>query len=370
MQLGAYTFIEKTGDFNIDKFLADVRQAINLKIQEEKNISLEEDKEFLRKRFLEQMPLIGESPQVQKVRNLIQKFAKADINALLIGESGTGKEIVANNIYWQSKRAGKPYVAVNAGAFTETLIDSELFGHRKGSFTGAISDKKGYFEQANKGTLFLDEISNLSKSTQAKILRAIEYNEIQIVGGEIKNINVNFIFASNKELDKLVEENQFREDLYYRLEGNTIYIPPLRERGDDIILLIDYFFSRFSQKHESVIDVNLKDIKNTLLSYHWPGNVRELEKFCEYLFVLYDFIDNSIILEEFKKKVQGNLKKQNAALHKLLGIENHSKALDLIEKKYLQYQLSINNGNVSATANKIGLDRSTLYKKIKKYEMD
>ena len=369
MKLGAYTFIEKTGEFNVEKFLADVRQAINLKLQEDSNISLTKDKEYLRKTLMDINPLIGESAKMKKVKKLIQKFAQADIDVLIVGETGTGKEIVANHIYWQSNRAGKPYIKVNAGGLPESIVDSELFGHKKGSFTGAVSDKKGFFEQSNKGVLFLDEIGNLSYMTQAKILRAIEYKEIQIVGGAKINVDVRFIFASNKELKKLVNENKFREDLYYRLEGNIIHIPPLRERENDIILLMEHFFNIFSQKHGTYLETNLSKIKNKLLHYHWPGNVRELEKFCEYLFIIYDFIDNSIILDEFNKKISGDLPSQWSSFQELLRLENYAKVIDEFEKKYLEFQLTRNNGHVNETAMKIGLDRSTLYKKIKKYQI-
>ncbi|MBL7086732.1 MAG: sigma-54-dependent Fis family transcriptional regulator, partial [Candidatus Cloacimonetes bacterium] len=329
--------------------------------------SLTKDKEYLRKTLMDTNPLIGESTKMQKVKKIIQKFAKADIDVLLVGETGTGKEIVANHIYWQSKRAGKPYIKVNAGGLPESLVDSELFGHKKGSFTDAVADKKGFFEQSNKGVLFLDEIGNLSYMTQAKILRAIEYKEIQIVGDAKINVDVRFIFASNKELKKLVNENKFREDLYYRLEGNIIHISPLRERENDIILLMEHFFHIFSKKDGTYLETDLSKIKNKLLHYYWPGNVRELEKFCEYLFIIHDFIDNNIILDEFKKKISGNLPSQWSSFQELLRLESYAEVIDEFEKRFLEFQLTKNNGDVSETAMKIGLDRSTLYKKIKKY---
>ena len=362
MKLGAYTFIEKTGEFNTEKFLADVRQAINLKKQEEQNQILNEDNKNMRKELLNVTPLIGESSKMLKVKELIQKFAHADVNVLLLGETGTGKEVVAKNLYWNSKRAGKPFKTVHIGGLNENLIDAELFGHKKGAFTGAISDKKGYFEQADKGILFLDEMSDLNFNAQAKILRAIEYKEIQIVGGNSKKIDVNFIFASNRELQNLIKENKFREDLYYRLEGNIIQIPPLRERRDDIILLMEHFFNEFSRKHDRYVNIELKELKNDLLKYRWGGNVRELEHFCERLFNIHEIIDNEIILEEFQNKVTGNLERQNETLHHLLKIENYKDAKRLFKNKYLQYHLNNNNGNKAITAEKLGIERSILYK--------
>ncbi len=369
MKLGAYTFIEKTGEFNTDKFLADVRQAINLKMQEDSNKTLKTEKANLQKELIKQSPLIGESAGIKKVKELIRKFSQAETDILLIGETGTGKEIIADNIYWQSKRAGKPFIKINSGGLTETIVDSELFGHKRGSFTGAISDRRGFFEQANEGILFLDEISNLNYSTQAKILRAIENREIQVVGGPKRVIDVCFIFATNQNLPELVKDKIFREDLYYRLEGNIIDIPSLRERGDDIIILMEHFFNKYSPKYNCYINVELRKLKKDLLSYNWPGNVRELEKFCEYLMIMHDIIDNETILEEFNKKISGKLMKQNETLLHLLKIDDYSKAFDIFDMKYLQFQLLKNNWQVSETAEKIGLDRSTLYKKIKKYKI-
>ncbi len=367
MKLGAYNFIEKSGEFNSEKFLIDIRQAINLKLQEESNIALKQNYDYLKKQFLELNPLIGESSKMQHVKELIHKFAIADVDILVVGETGTGKEVVANHIYWQSIRAGKPYIKVNAGGLPESLIDSELFGHKRGSFTGAFADKKGFFEQADKGILFLDEIANLSLMTQAKVLRAIEYKEIRIVGGRNINVDVRIIFASNKALQKLVNENKFREDLYFRLEGNIIHLPPLRERENDIIILIEHFFNIYSQKHKCILDVNLKKIQNKLLSYSWPGNVRELEKFCEYLFIIYDMVDNEIILKELENKKTGTFQMHDYSMKNLLNIKDYTSAIDEFEKKYLDHQLNLNKGRVSKVANNIGLDRSTLYKKIKKY---
>ncbi len=369
MKLGAYTFIEKNGEFNSDKLLSDVQQAMNLKQQEESNLLLRKEKDTLRDQLINIFPLIGNSVPMKKVNNLIDKFSHANVDIMITGETGTGKEIVANNIYWKSNRAGKLYIKVNGGGIPETLVDSELFGHKKGAFTGAYSDKKGFFEQADTGVLFLDEIANLSYLTQAKILRAIEYNEIRVVGGNNKKVDVQFIFACNKNLTELVEENKFREDLYYRLEGNIIHLPPLRKRRDDIILLMEYFFNKYSSKHESILEVELNKLRDKLHSYNWPGNVRELEKFCEYFLIMHDEIDNNTILAELDIKKTGSFQNGFSDISKLLAQDNYITALEGLEKKYLEFQLLKYDNKVSLMAEKIGLDRSTLYKKIKKYNL-
>ena len=369
MKLGAYTFIEKSSDFNSEKFLNDIKQALNLKAQEERANILDKDKEQLRLELMGSAPLIGKSEKMMCVKERISRFAQCEIDVLIEGETGTGKDIVAKQLYLQSKRVGKPYVIVNSGGMTETLIDSELFGHKKGSFTGAYSDKKGFFEQANGGILFLDEISNLNLSVQAKILRAIEQKEVRIVGGDNKVVDIRLIFASNKELQELVEERKFRKDLFFRLEGNIIKLPPLRERGDDVFILFEYFCNKFSGKHSCLANIDSSLLKKEFQSYYWPGNVRELEKFTEYLFVIYDKIDNKVIIEELKSKKQCGKQSSQGAMNKILTTNSFTDATSAFEKEYIEYQLSLNNNKVSLTAKKMGLDRTTLYKKMKKYDL-
>ncbi len=369
MKLGAYTFIEKSSDFSANKFLNDIRQAINLKKQEDQVESLGKDKEKLRMELMAGAPLIGKSPSMMRVKELISRFALSDIDVLIEGETGTGKDIVAKQIYLQSERIGKPYVIVNSGGIAESLIDSELFGHKKGSFTGAYADKKGYFEQANGGMLFLDEISNLNMNVQAKILRAIEQKEIRVVGGENKTIDVRLIFASNKKLRELVEQKKFRDDLYYRLEGNIISLPPLRERADDVVYLLDYFCQIYSDKHLCKINVDCSLLYKELKSYHWPGNVRELQKFTEYIFVMCDEVDNNILIKELINKKKGKKPSEQLFISKLLNAETLCDAVSNFEKIYLEYQLNSNGNKVSALAEKLGIDRTTLYKKMKRLEI-
>lgn len=369
MKLGAYTFIEKNNDFNSTKFINDIKQALNLKLQEERANSLHRDKEILRLELMGNTPLIGQSEQMMKVKERISRFAQNKIDVLIEGETGTGKDIVAKQLYLQSKRVGKPYVVVNSGGIPETLIDSELFGHKKGSFTGAYSDKKGYFEQANEGILFLDEISNLNMNIQAKILRAIEQKEVRIIGGNNTIVDVRIIFASNKKLRELTNEHKFRDDLFYRLEGNIISLPPLRDRENDIVILLEYFSKKYSEKHTCGFDLNCKKLINELTSYHWPGNVRELQKFVEYIFVLYDNVNNDIIIRELDKKKIGCKFSYDTSMRDVLKINNFFDAVNEFKKHYLKYQLNLNKKKVSLTAEAIGLERTTLYKKIKKYHL-
>jgi two-component system nitrogen regulation response regulator NtrX len=371
MKLGAFTFIEKTGEFSVEKFISEIRQAFLLYKQELNNFHLRQEKENLRKELLQSKPFVGECDEIKRIKDKIEKFAKADVDVLIIGETGTGKEIVAHNLFWKSPQLGRPFIKRNAGEFTDTLVNSELFGHKKGAFTGAFEDHKGCFEQADGGVLFLDEISNLNKDIQAKILRAIENREIRVLGGRIKKVDVRLFFASNKELKDLVRQKKFRKDLFYRLEGNIIKLPPLKDRGNDVVLLMRFFFQKLLEKYnDKTIDVDFRIAQRSLSIYEWPGNVRELEKFCEYLFVMYDNITNEVIANEINtKKRGGSLTNDLADFDQFLTLEDYSFALEEFERLYLKYQLERTDNNISALAKTIGLDRSTVYKKLKKYDL-
>ena len=368
MKLGAHTFIEKTGDFNIDKFLSDVRAAYQLKKQEETTKELIREKKSLTRSFLSQYPFIGESRKIKELKKEILRFAKAEVDVLILGDTGTGKEVVAHHLYWHSKRSGKPFIKMNAGGLPESLVDSELFGHKKGSFTDALYDKKGYFEQADGGYLFLDEIASISPAIQAKILRAIENKEIRVVGGDQKRVDVKLIFASNKDLKKLVKDNEFRRDLYYRVARNVIFIPPLIEREDDIIILMNYFCEKHSKEFGTFLDFDLYKIKGELFRYTWPGNIRELHSFCENLLIRYNIIDNDVILEEINNKISGKFYKDDDSFFKLLKIDKLSDAVNNFEKKYLNFHLALNDNNLSKTAEKVGIERTTFYRKLKRPE--
>ena len=297
MKLGAVNFNEKGENFNRIKFLADIRQAIEIKAQEEELLKLKT--QSINSLF------IGEHPKAKYVKELIRRYSQSDVNLLIIGETGTGKGLVAELIHNNSKRKNGPFKSIDIKTIPESLLESELFGHKKGAFTGATADKKGYFEAADGGTLFIDEISNLSMTNQMQILKVIEEKKIPIVGsgGQTKIIDTRIITATNVELTKLIEKNEFRTDLYFRLAGCTIFIPPLRERKSDIPLLMEKFLIQFTREYNKSLDIDLKEIKDKLENYSFPGNVRELKNFCKFVSQIYNRIDNDVILEEFENHI-------------------------------------------------------------------
>ncbi|MEO8664783.1 MAG: sigma-54 dependent transcriptional regulator [Ignavibacteria bacterium] len=247
--------------------------------------------------------LLGDSIQIKEINGTIKQVAPTDVSVLITGESGSGKEVVANSIHESSKRGDKPFIVVNCGAIPEGIIESELFGHQKGSFTGAIEDRRGYFELADKGTIFLDEIGDMPFATQVKFLRVIETGEFMKVGGN-KNINVDvrIIAATNKDLAEEVLHKNFREDLYYRLRSINIYIPPLRERRSDIKILFDSFTENYCKANNISFKGVDENAMNFILNYNWPGNARELKNFCESIIVLYP--ERKITVEDVKKHLQ------------------------------------------------------------------
>ena len=244
--------------------------------------------------------LLGDSIQIKEINETIKQVAPTDVSTLITGESGTGKEVVAVSIHELSKRKDEPFIAVNCGAIPEGIIESELFGHQKGAFTGAIDDRRGYFELADKGTIFLDEIGDMPLATQVKFLRVLETGEFMRVGGN-KNINVDVrvLAATNKDLSGEVLNKNFREDLYYRLRSVNIFIPPLRERKSDIKILFDSFIKSYCEANNIEFKGIEEDAMAFLLNYNWPGNARELKNFCESIVVLYP--DNILTYDNVKK---------------------------------------------------------------------
>jgi transcriptional regulator with PAS, ATPase and Fis domain len=235
----------------------------------------------------EQIGFYGSTPAVEELIQTITMVAPTDLSVLIIGESGTGKELIANAIHNLSKRTGKQLISVNCGAIPEGILESELFGHEKGSFTGAIGQKKGYFEAANKGTIFLDEIGEMPLNTQVKLLRVLENSEFMRVGGtEIQKVDVRIIAATNKDLESAVQTNEFRRDLYYRLKAITLHIPPLRNRKQDIPGLVKLFAQDYIEKNNITFKGFAPEAIDLLMDYHWPGNVRELRNFVETAIIL------------------------------------------------------------------------------------
>ncbi|MCB5257619.1 MAG: sigma-54 dependent transcriptional regulator [Candidatus Cloacimonetes bacterium] len=364
-ELGAYHYLEKGPHFSVDQLLLHLENAITLKKQEEQNLDLQIEYLNLKKQFTQAFPFIGESQAINKVRNQLIKFAEADEDVLILGENGTGKEIAANYFYINSRRFGKPFHTVFCSALNESIIERELFGQEKG--INGLLDRPfiGLFERCSEGILFLDEITNLSLIAQAKILRAIENKEIQVVNGPVKKVNTRLIFTSNADLITLSDSSCFRKDFFYRIEGNIIYIPPLRERGDDILLLISYFINNYANNYHLSDHVELSSLKDELLSYKWPGNVRELKNFCKYICINEHEINNQTILRHLHNKMLQSMSNNTTGMEKYFYIHNLKHSTAAFERDYILYFLKENNYSVSKTAKAIGLEGTTLYKKIK-----
>jgi two-component system, NtrC family, nitrogen regulation response regulator NtrX len=277
MQMGAFDFIPKPPDLN--RLLTSVRNALDRQ-------SLKVENKILRKKVNRAYTMIGASPALEKIRSMIDKIAPTDARVLITGSNGTGKELVAHAIHTQSERSGSPLIEVNCAAIPSELIESELFGHKKGAFTSAVKDRKGQFELANGGTLFLDEIGDMSLSAQAKVLRALQEGKITPVGGDKSiNVDVRVIAATNKDLRKEIEEGKFREDLYHRLAVILIHVPSLEERKDDIPLLVEHFADLLADSGMARKAFSADAIKS-LQSKSWTGNVRQLRNVVERLMIL------------------------------------------------------------------------------------
>lgn len=302
--------------------------------------------------------LIGESYQMRKVYELVYSVAITDTTVIIRGESGTGKELVAKAVHINSSRKYFPIITVNCGALSESLLESELFGHEKGSFTGAQFKRKGKFEMADRGTIFLDEIGSISPKMQVELLRVIEKKQFNRVGGnELIKSDFRVITATNEPLEELVKAGKFREDLYYRLNVFTIVIPPLRERRDDIPLLVNFFIKKFSTAMNKKVKTVSKEALDFLMNYNWPGNVRELENAIERAMVVGK--SNSIMVEDLPFHLSSN----NFALN------DDVKSLAAMERKFILNTLNENGWNISKTAQILEIDRVTLYNKINKYNL-
>jgi DNA-binding NtrC family response regulator len=303
--------------------------------------------------------LIGKSPRMQEVFQLLENLTGTESNVLIMGKSGTGKELVARAIHAQSPRKDRRFVALNCGGLTETLLESELFGHIKGAFTGAISSKPGVFQEADGGTLFLDEIANMPLSMQVKLLRTIQEGEIKQVGSnQTVKVEVRFIAATNRDLLQAVEEGVFREDLYYRVNVITITLPDLAERTEDIPLLANHFLEWFSKKLRKPVDRIAEDAMGLLMDYAWPGNVRELENCIERAVVLAK--GTSITAAEMPPSVRALQQKEGLRLP--VGI-----TLEDLEREAILRTLAHCNGNRAAAAKMLGLAERTLYRKLRLY---
>ncbi len=350
MKLGAYDFIEKPLD--AQRTLQTVRAALEQLFQRRERVrSLEE----ARARY----GMIGASPAIQQVYQCIDRAAASRAKVLLVGESGTGKEMAAQAIHQLGARADQPFVAVNCAAIPETHIESELFGHAKGAFTGARGLHRGKFEQANRGTVFLDEIADMSLMTQAKVLRALEEGEIQPVGGESPiRLDVRVIAATNKDLAQAVEDGHFREDLFFRLNVITIFVPPLRERREDIAELAKHFVGLYSRLNGVPERLLTSAALSLLIEHDWPGNIRELSNAVERLVVLGD--GDVIDAREVRDAIRAHVPDSDRHT-----FANLREAREQFEREFIKTSLLAHEGRIQETAVALGINRSHLWKKMK-----
>jgi len=351
MKLGAFDYITKP--FSLDEFLLLIERVLAVKKLRDENIRLKKDLS----RCYGFPNIIGEGAEMKKIFSLIERVAGTDSTILILGESGTGKELVATTVHYQSKRKDKPLIKVNCAAMPEGLIESELFGHEKGAFTGAIKRKPGRFELADKGTIFLDEIGDLPLSTQSKILRVIQERTFERVGGtETLNTDVRIIAATNKNLEEEVKKKRFREDLYYRLNVIPIILPPLRDRKEDIPLLIESFLEKCKNKMSRNMRFS-RDAVNALIEYDYPGNVRELENIIERCSTLAvtDVIEKNTLPSFILNKTESG--KQPSL----------SSVASEAEKDYIIRTLKAAKGNKTKASEILGISRKTLWEKINAY---
>lgn len=366
IKLGAYDYIEKP--LSLENVTFRVKQALE-------QYRLAQENRALRSKVQRKFELVGQSPAMQRLRELIETAGPTNSRVLIGGENGTGKELVARAIHLHSTRSEHPFVAVNCAAIPETLIESELFGHEKGSFTGAISMKRGQFEQANGGTLFLDEIGDMSLSTQAKVLRALQEQQFTRVGGtKLMKVDVRVLAASNKDLEKEIGKGQFREDLYYRLNVVPVVVPPLRERREDIPALVQHFMKLHAEEQ----GLRMKDVSSEAMGvfqqYDWPGNIRELRNLIERLMIMVpgfviEATQASLLLQGRATVV---VPTSTSAAPPLLtkSYDSLRDARNAFEKEYISRKLREHHWNISRTADDLKIERSHLHRKIKLLDVE
>ena len=360
LKKGAYDYLTKPLNFD------ELRIAIGRATEHNR---LKRENRYLRNRLDEKFNrqnLIGQSYPMVKLLETVAQVAPTEANVLITGESGTGKELIANAIHFNSMRAETVFIKINCSALTETLLESELFGHEKGAFTGAERRREGKFLQAHGGSLFLDEVSEMSKAMQVKLLRVLQERELTRVGGaEVIKVDVRVIAASNKNLKEEVQNGNFREDLFYRLNVVSLNVPPLRERKEDIPILAQHFLELFAGRNKKTIKAFTPRAMEKLLAYHWPGNIRELMNAVERSVVLSrtDYLDaDDITLVMEKSHEVSGIAEQGEAIRNL--------SLESMEKKNILAVLADCRGNKSETARRLGITRKTLRAKLIKYEMN
>ena len=359
---GAFDFVEKP--LSLEKVVVTANKALKFRRLQLENRDLRS-----RVRIDVTQDLTGRSPLIRSLQDQIERVAPTDSWVLITGENGTGKEIVARSIHKKSKRAAKPMIAVNCAAIPDELIESELFGHEKGAFTGADKSHRGKFELAHKGTLFLDEIGDMSLKTQAKILRILQEQSFERVGGDRSiNVDVRVIVATNKDLKQEITAGRFRQDLFYRLNVFPLNVPGLRERREDIGMLLDEFVSKLARENGFKTVIFTDEALERLKAYPWPGNVRELKNFTERMLIMHagEEVDVPQLPQEFQT-AQGSVSGQAVQLDDSLDGRDFKKARAEFEKQFLASKFEEYQGNVSRLAEAIGLERSYLHRKLKAY---
>ncbi len=354
LKAGATDFILKP--WQNEKLIATISTAIRLRQSYNQVDKLKKAKEMLEEQISRPFAdIIGNSPAIREVFQLIDKVAKTDANVLILGENGTGKELIARAIHQRSLRNQNSFVSVDMGAITETLFESELFGHKKGAFTDAREDRPGRFELANGGTLFLDEIGNLSMSLQSKLLSALQSRQVTRVGAnQSVNVDIRLICATNMPLAKMVQEGTFRQDLLYRINTVEIHVPPLAERVEDISVLAQHYLNHYAKKYHKNVNVIAPEAMDKLKRYAWPGNIRELQH----------SIERAVIMTD-----SATLQESDFLLSRTLSNNANTNTLNLdeVEKSAIVKALQMHNGNISKAADELGLTRASLYRRMEKY---
>ena len=360
LKMGAYDYIIKP--FDVEELKVIVAKALETKRLQDENVRLR--KELKDKYSLESM--IGKSKKMQEIYSLIEKTAPTETTVLIQGESGTGKEMAARAIHYLSLRREKPFVTINCGALPESLLESELFGHVKGAFTDAVTDKKGMFEVADKGTLFLDEVGEMSPITQVKLLRALQERKIRRVGGtEEIPIDVRIISATNQDLKKKIKEGSFREDLYYRLNVLSLEMPPLRERKEDIPLLVNHFLQKYCQKLGRGMKRVAPEVYNIFESYPWPGNIRELENVIERVVAIEEreTITTSCLPKELLQPEKREIDLEIKPGFKL------NETIEAITRDYVQKALEMSRGKLKEAAELLGVNYRSIRYLVDKFDL-
>jgi len=361
-KLGAFDFIEKP--LSLEKLLLSIQNGLKVG-------QLVEENRTLKEKIAREYEIIGNSGPIRQLKQQIGIAAPTSGWVLITGENGTGKELVARTIHTQSHRSGKPFVEVNCAAIPEELIESELFGHEKGAYTGATASRKGKFDLAHEGTLFLDEIGDMSLKTQAKILRILQEHKFERVGGNRTiEVDVRVVAATNKDLEEEIAKGHFREDLFYRLNVLPFHVPPLRERRDDIPALANHFLVYFCSKESRNIKQFQPEAMEAMTGYSWPGNVRELKNIVERLVIMTP--DSSIAMHHLPAAIN---KSQSPAAGtvpatEFFALDSYREARDQFEKEFLLQKLEENDWNVSRTAEVIEIERSNLHRKIKSFGIE